>query len=117
MTDCFFFFQNITRNKKGAQPVPVASEILTAGSFAVVAEVALLGLHSYARLLPHLVDLRHAQFRVLTKEETSVQNCQVVLVPVPKILQVLVVDGGERVHSEKLKEIKKEVTTTACEQA
>lgn len=94
------------------------SEILTAGSFAVVAEVPLLGLPSYARLLPHLVDLRHAQFRVLTKEETSVQNCQVVLVPVPKILQVLVVDGGERVHPEKLKEIKKkEVTTTSCEQA
>lgn len=92
---------NITRSKNAAQPATAGSKILTAGSFAIVAEVALLGLPSYARLLPHLVDLRHAQFRILTEEEASIQNCQVVLIPVPKILQVLVVDGGERVHAEK----------------
>ena len=74
--------------------------ILTAGSFTIVTEVAFLWLHSYARLVPHLVDLRHAEFRVQTEEETSIKNCQVVLIPVPQILQMLVVDGGERIHAE-----------------
>ena len=45
------------------------------------------------------MDLRHAQFGVQSEEEPSVPNGQVVLTPVPKILQVLVVDGGERIHA------------------
>lgn len=73
---------------------------LTAASFAVVPEVSLLRLLGPARFLPHLVDLRHAQLGVQAKEEASVQNCQVVLVPVPQVLQVLVVDGGECVDAE-----------------
>lgn len=32
-------------------------DLLTAGSFAIVTEIALLRLHSDARLVPHLVDL------------------------------------------------------------
>lgn len=75
-------------------------DILTAGSFTIVAEIALLWLHSYSRLIPHLVDLRHAEFRVQAKKEASVQNGQVVLIPVPQELQVLVVDGGERIHAD-----------------
>lgn len=76
-------------------------KILTAGSFTIVTEIPLLWLHIYACLVPHLMDLRHAEFRVQTEEETSVQNSQVVLIPVPQILQMLVVDGGERVHANK----------------
>lgn len=74
--------------------------ILTAGSFTVVTEVTLLWLHSYARLVPHVVDLRHAEFGVKTEEETSGPNSQVVLTPVPQILQVLVVDGREGIHAD-----------------
>lgn len=77
--------------------------MLTAGSFAIVTEVSLLRLLSPARFFPHLVDLRHAQLGVQAKEESSVQNCQVVLVPVPQVLQVLVVDGGECVYAENEK--------------
>lgn len=76
-----------------------AAQILTAGSFAVVAKVPLLWFYGYARLVPHLVDLRHAELRVQAKEKASVQNSQVVLIPVPQILQVLVVDGGECIHA------------------
>lgn len=75
-------------------------DILTAGSFTVVTEVALLGLLSYSCLFPHLVDFRHAEFRVEAEKEPSIQNSQVVLIPVPQILQVLVVDGGERIHPD-----------------
>lgn len=74
--------------------------ILTAGSFTVVTEISLLWLHSDARLLPHRVNLRHAEFGVQTEEETSISNRQVVLTPVPQVLQVLVVDGGERIHAD-----------------
>lgn len=75
-------------------------DLLTAGSFAVVTEIALLWLHGDARLFPHLVDLRHAQLGVEVEKQASVQNGQVVLIPVPQVLQALVVDGGERVHPD-----------------
>lgn len=75
-------------------------KILTAGSFTIVPEVPLLRLLRPACFLPHLVDLRHAQFGVQAKEEASVQDGQVVLVPVPQVLQVLVVDGVECVHAD-----------------
>lgn len=74
--------------------------ILTAGSFTIVTEVILLQLPISARFFPHLVDLGHAEFGVQTEEETSSPNSQVVLTPVPQILQVLVVDGGERIHAD-----------------
>lgn len=73
--------------------------ILTAGSFSIVTEITLLRFRSYARLLPHGVNLRQAEFLVFTKEETSGPNGQIVLIPVPQGLQVLVVDGGERIHA------------------
>lgn len=69
--------------------------ILTTGSFPIVAEITLLWLHRYVCLFPHLMDLRHAEFGVQTKEQTSGPNSQIVLTPVPQVLQVLVVDGGE----------------------
>lgn len=81
-------------------------EILTAGSFAIITEVSLLLLLRPARFFPHLVDFWHAQLWVQAKEETSMQNCQVVLVPVPQVLQVLVVDGGECVYAENEKKKK-----------
>lgn len=74
--------------------------LLTAGSFAVVTEIALLRLHGDARLVPHLVDLRHAQLGVEVEKQAPVQNGQVVLIPVPQVLQALVVDGGERIHPD-----------------
>lgn len=79
---------------------------LTAGPVAVVAEVAFLRLHGYARLFPHRVDLRHAKLGVELEKQPPVQNGQVVLVPVPQVLQVLVVDGRERVHADERKERK-----------
>lgn len=69
--------------------------VLTACSFTVVAEITFHWLHGYACLFPHGVDLRHAQFGVQTEEQTTGLNTQVVLIPVPQVLQVLVVDGGE----------------------
>lgn len=80
---------------------------LTVGLLAVVAEVAFHRLDGYARLLPHGVDLRHAELGVELEEKPSVQNGQVMLVPVPQVLQVLVVDGQERVRTDERKERKK----------
>ncbi len=99
-TEPQFLFLKITHNKKVDQSSKVHVDVLTAGSFTVVTEVTLLWLHSDARLIPHRVDLGHTEFGVLTEEETSSPNGQVVLTPVPKILQVLVVDGGERIHAD-----------------
>lgn len=73
---------------------------LTVGPLAVVAEIAFLRLHGYARLFPHGVNLRHAKLRVELEEHPTVQNGQVVLVPVPQMLQVLIVDGQERVRTD-----------------
>ena len=89
-----------TPRERGEEPTEPTGKILTAGSFAVVAEVALLWLHGDPRLLPHGVDLRHAEFGVQAEEEASGSNGQVVLSPVPQGLQVLVVDGGEGIHAE-----------------
>lgn len=46
----------------------IHTNLLTIGSFAIVAEIPFLWLHSYASFIPHLVDLRHAEFGVLTEE-------------------------------------------------
>lgn len=75
-------------------------EILTAGSFTIDTEVPILWFLSPACFFPHLVDLRHAQFGIQAEEEASIQNCQAVLVPVPQVLQVLVVDGGECIYAD-----------------
>lgn len=80
---------------------------LTVGLLAVVAEIAFHRLNGYARLFPHGVDLRHAELGVELEEQPSIQNGQVVLVPVPQVLQVLVVDGQERVRTDERKERKK----------
>lgn len=77
-----------------------AHNVLTAGSLAIVVEVALLLLHSYTRLLHHLVDLGHTQFGVLAEEKASGLNGQVVFGPVPQVLQIQVVDGQKRIHAE-----------------
>lgn len=47
------------------------------------------------------MDLRHAELGVELEEQPSIQNGQVVLVPVPQVLQVLVVDGQERVSADE----------------
>lgn len=76
----------ITHNRNADEPATAYVDILTAGSFAIVTEIPLLWLHSDACLIPHLVDLRHAEFRVQAKGEPSSQNSQVMLIPVPQIL-------------------------------
>lgn len=73
--------------------------VLTACSFTIVTEITLRWLHSYARLFPHGVDFRHAEFRVQAEEQTTSLNTQVVLTPVPQVLQVLVVDCRERIRA------------------
>lgn len=73
---------------------------LTAGSFTVVAEITLFWLYSYARFFPHGVNLRLAKLRVSTEEDTPCLNSQVVLGPIPQGLQILVVDGGERISAD-----------------
>ena len=75
-----------------------ARETLTAGPVAVVPEVPVLALLGHPGLLPHLVDLRHAELGVELEEEAAGADRQVVRGPVPQELQVLVVDGRERVH-------------------
>lgn len=83
--------------------VRVHVNILTACSFTIITEITLHWLYSYACLFPHLVDLRHAEFGVQTEEQTTSLNAQVVLAPVPQVLQVLVVDGGERICADNRK--------------
>lgn len=99
-TESQFLFQRSLTRKKWINLSKFTFCVLTAGSFTVVTEVTLLWLHSDARLIPHGVDLGHAEFGVLSEEETSSPNSQVVLTPVPQKLQVLVVDGGERIHAD-----------------
>lgn len=65
----------------------------TAGSVAVVPELALVKAALDARLLPHLVDLGHAQLRVGSEEQLARLDCEVVLGPVPQILELMVVKG------------------------
>lgn len=83
------------------------ADTLTAAFFAIVPEVSLRRLLEPARSFPHLVDLRHAQFGVQAKEESSVQNRHFVMLPVPQVLQVLVVDGGECVYAKNGEEKKR----------
>lgn len=77
---------------------------LTVCLLAVVAEITFHRLDGYARLFPHGVNLRHAELGVELEEQPSIHNGQVVLVPVPQVLQVLVVDGQERVCTDERKE-------------
>lgn len=72
---------------------------LTAGSVAVVPEIALIKAAPDARLLPHLADLGHAQLGVGSERQLSCLDGEVVLLPVPKILELLVVDCHEGVHA------------------
>lgn len=69
----------------------MGSVTLTAGSVAVLVEVGLIEAALDARLVPHLADLGHAELWVAFEEELSRFYGQVVLIPVPKILELLVV--------------------------
>lgn len=64
---------------------------LTAGSVAITPEHALLKVALDARLLPHLADLGHAQLWVGSEKQLTRLDGEVVLLPVPKILELLVV--------------------------
>ena len=74
---------------------------LTAGSVAVVSEVRLIEAAPDARFVPHLADLRHAELGVGSEEKLSVFYGEVVLLPVPKILQLVVVERREGIHAER----------------
>lgn len=74
---------------------PKAYLTLTAGSVAVVSEIALIKVALDARLVPHFADLRHAELRVGSEKQLSCFDREVVLLPVPKILELLVVDCRE----------------------
>lgn len=72
---------------------------LTAGSVAVVSEVALIKATLDARLVPHAADLRHAELRVGSEKQLPCFDREVVLLPVPKILKLLVVECREGVRA------------------
>lgn len=52
-----------------------------------------------ARLFPHLADLRHAQLGVGSEEQLPCIDGEVVLLPVPEILELLVVERREGIHA------------------
>lgn len=60
-----------------------------------------------ARLLPHLADLGRAELRVGSKEQRPCLDGEVVLLPVPKILELLVVKCREGIHTTGQKEERK----------
>lgn len=72
---------------------------LTAGSVPIIPEDALLKVALDARLIPHLADLGHAQLWVGSEKQLTRLDGEVVLLPVPKILQLLVVKRRESVHA------------------
>lgn len=51
----------------------------------------------------HFLDFRHAEFGVVVEEHAATLNGEVVLGPIPKLAQVLVVQGVEGVETEKEK--------------
>lgn len=65
----------------------------------VVLLVALLG----SRHILHLSDLRHAKLGVVVEEHTTMMDGQVVLGPIPQLMQVLVVQRveGEDTESDR----------------
>lgn len=65
---------------------------LTAGTVAIVSENALIKAAVDARLVPHAADLRHAELWVGSEEQLSCSDGEIVLLPVPKILELLVVE-------------------------
>lgn len=75
--------------------------LLTAGPVAVIAEVLLLELRADTRLVPHLADLRHAQLGVEVEGESPRFDGQVVLGPVPQVLEVLVIQRREGIQSTR----------------
>lgn len=73
---------------------------LTAGSVAVVSEIAIIKAALDARLFPHVADLRHAELWVGSEEQLSRFDGEIVLLPVPEVLELLVVERREGVHAE-----------------
>lgn len=57
-----------------------------------------------ARLGPHLADLGHAELGVGSEEQLSCFYGEVVLLPVPEVLELLVVERREGVHAGETKE-------------
>lgn len=53
----------------------------------------------------HFLDFRHAEFGVVVEEHAATLNGEVVLGPIPKLAQVLVVQGVEGVETEKGKKL------------
>lgn len=72
--------------------------LLTTCSLSIASNVVLFHFVLYAGLLPHFLDLRHAKLGIEAEEEFSSFNGQIVLTPVPQVLQVLVVHCIECVH-------------------
>lgn len=72
---------------------------LTAGSVAVVSEIALIEAALDARLVPHVADLGHAELWVGPEGQLSCLDGEVVLLPIPKILELLVVHCHEGIHA------------------
>lgn len=52
-----------------------------------------------ARLFPHLADLRYAQLGVGSEKQLPCIDGEVVLLPIPEILELLVVERREGVHA------------------
>lgn len=77
---------------------------LTTGSVAVVSEIALIKVALDACLVPHFADLGHAELWVGSEEQLSCFDGEVVLLPVPKILELLVVECREGVHARGQKQ-------------
>lgn len=72
---------------------------LTAGSVTIVSEIVLIKAAMDARLLPHFADLRYTELWIGSEEHFSCLDGQVMLLPVPKILQLLVVKCREGIHA------------------
>lgn len=77
---------------------------LTAGSVAVVSEIALIKAALDASLVPHVADLGRAELWVGSEVQLSCFDREVVLLPVPQILKLLVVECREGVHARGQKQ-------------
>lgn len=77
---------------------------LTADSVAIVSEIALIKAALDTSLLPHFTDLGHAELGIGSEEQLPCLDSEVVLLPVPEILELLVVICREGVHTGGKKE-------------
>lgn len=82
--------------------------LLTTCSFSIATNIVLFHLFLNTCLLPHFLDLRHAKLGIEAEEHFPSSNGQIVLTPVPQILQVLVVDCRECIRPVVKKHIHKQ---------